>query len=197
MKKTSSAQQYFDEAILWNDLLNKLRKILLKAGLQETIKWGGPVYMHAGTNVVGIGGFNSYAGLWFFQGALLKDKKKKLINASEGKTKALRQWRFSSIHDVDEELIQQYVAEAMINAEKGKAVKPDRNKPIALPAELMKEFKNNPKLRNTFESLSLSCKREYTEYVSEAKKVETRLKRVNKIIPMILEKKSLHDRYRK
>jgi uncharacterized protein YdeI (YjbR/CyaY-like superfamily) len=39
---------------------------------------------------VGIGGFKSYFGLWFHQGALLTDKAGVLINAQEGRTKALR-----------------------------------------------------------------------------------------------------------
>jgi uncharacterized protein YdeI (YjbR/CyaY-like superfamily) len=45
--------------------------------------------------VVGIGSFKSYFGLWFHQGALLSDDENVLINAQEGKTKALRQWRHS------------------------------------------------------------------------------------------------------
>ena len=78
----------------WSELLQKLRRIILSTGLQETVKWRSPVYTVNNKNVVGIGAFKSYAGIWFFHGALLKDTQGKLINAQEGRTIALRQWRF-------------------------------------------------------------------------------------------------------
>jgi len=71
--------------------------------MTETIKWSAPVYTFEGKNLVGLGAFKSYVGLWFFQGSLLNDKKKKLINAQEGKIKALRQWRFNSVKEIEAE----------------------------------------------------------------------------------------------
>jgi uncharacterized protein YdeI (YjbR/CyaY-like superfamily) len=68
--------------------------------MTETVKWGVPVYTIEGKNIVGIAGFKAYVGLWFFQGAMLKDKKKKLINAQDGKTKALRQCRLNSVKEI-------------------------------------------------------------------------------------------------
>ena len=55
--------------------------------------------------MIGIGACKSYSGIWFFNGVFLKDKQKKLINAQEGVTKALRQWRFSSVDEIEPELI--------------------------------------------------------------------------------------------
>ncbi|MBK7633096.1 MAG: hypothetical protein IPJ13_01585 [Saprospiraceae bacterium] len=46
--------------------------------------------------MVGLAAFKSYTGIWFFQGGLLDDKQQFLMNAQEGKTKAMRQWRFFS-----------------------------------------------------------------------------------------------------
>ena len=63
----------------WKSTLIELRKIILSTGLEETIKWGTPVYTYSSKNIVGIGSFKSYAGLWFFQGALLKDEMIKLV----------------------------------------------------------------------------------------------------------------------
>ena len=45
--------------------------------------------------------------------------------------------------------------------------------------------------------ITLSQKREYAEYIIEAKKRETKIKRIVKIIPMIVEGKGLNDKYRK
>lgn len=64
-------------------------------------------------NVVGILGFKPYFGFWFHQGVLLEDRKKVLINAQEGKTKALRQWRMNSPNDIKSATIKAYVGEAI------------------------------------------------------------------------------------
>jgi uncharacterized protein YdeI (YjbR/CyaY-like superfamily) len=53
----------------------KLRSIIQKSELVETVKWGVPVYTINDKNVVGSSVFKSYDGLWFFQGSYLKDKK--------------------------------------------------------------------------------------------------------------------------
>ena len=65
--------------------------------------------------MIGIGACNSYSGIWFLNGVFLKDKQKKLINAQEGVTKALRQWRFSSVDEIEPELIKAYIHEAINN----------------------------------------------------------------------------------
>lgn len=77
------------------------RRILLSLPLEVTFKWGSPCYAYRGRNVVAIDGFMQYFGLWFFQGALLEDAAGLLINAQEGKTKALRQWHMRSVDDID------------------------------------------------------------------------------------------------
>jgi uncharacterized protein YdeI (YjbR/CyaY-like superfamily) len=93
MKRANSVDEYIADAGTWKNELKRLREILRSTELKEEVKWGGPCYTCDGKNVVGIAGFKSYFGLWFHQGALLKDPKKVLMNAQEGKTKAMRQWR--------------------------------------------------------------------------------------------------------
>ena len=113
MPSKKTVDEYLDNAKHWQDELRKVRKILLSTGLTETIKWGGPVYTNAdGKNVVGIGGFKSYFGLWFFEGAALEDKEEVLINAQPGKTKMLRQWRMTSVKEIRPAVIKKYVKEA-------------------------------------------------------------------------------------
>ena len=50
----------------WAEELDTLHAIIRKTPLVETTKWGGPVYTYNGKNIVGIGGFKSYFGIWFF-----------------------------------------------------------------------------------------------------------------------------------
>lgn len=86
-----SAADVIDASRHFRDEQHELRRLLLTLPLEETVKWGSPCYTCKGRNVVGIGGFKQYFGLWFFQGALLEDAGGRLVNAQEGKTKALRQ----------------------------------------------------------------------------------------------------------
>ena len=188
--------EYIARQTKWKPALILLRKTILSAGLEETVKWGGPAYTNNGTNVVGIAAFKEHFALWFFQGALLKDKNKKLINAQEGVTNALRQWRFTSIDEIDRKLIKQYVLEAKKNQEAGREIKPNKKKPLVIPSELKTALKNNPKLNKSFTNLNLTKQREYVDSIGGAKQEETRLKRLEKAIPLIMKGAGLNDKYR-
>ncbi len=118
------------------------------------------------------------------------------MNAQEGKTTAMRQWRFTSIHDIDESIIKKYILEAIQNQQQGKVIK-QQKKPLIIPDDLQKQLDINTVLKEKFESLSLSCKREYAAYISEAKRETTKQKRLEKIIPMIIKRVGLHDKYKK
>ena len=198
MKRYKTPEEYIVNHKVWQQSLILLRDILLSTQLTETIKWGVPVYTFEEKNIVGLGAFKSYVGLWFFQGALLNDKKKKLINAQEGKTKALRQWRFNSVKEIEaeSETIKLYLEEAILNQKQGREIKPERKKTLEIPKELIGFFKKDKKVKESFNSLSLSKQREYAEYISETKRDETKQKRLLKIVPIILKGKGLNDKYR-
>ena len=188
-----------EEYISWNEdyrpLLEKLRSILQSTVLEEKLKWGIPTYCLKNKNVAGIGAFKSYAGLWFFNGVFLSDPANVLINAQEGKTKGMRQWRFESVDEIDEKLVRSYIEEAIQNQKEGKEVKPEK-KPLLVPDELKEALASDGLLSEVFDSMSLSCKREYAEYIAEAKRPETKQKRLEKIIPMIREKVGLNEKYK-
>ena len=198
MKKSKSVDEYIESSDEWREELQSLRKTLTACGVEETVKWGAPCYTHHGKNVVGIGAFKAYCGLWFYQGALLADTAGVLINAQEGKTKALRQWRFQSKKEIKIRLVKQYVREAMDLVEAGKEIKPSRKKKtVTVPPELQAALKNNSKAKTRFDHMSPGCRREYAEYVEEAKREETKQRRIQKILPLIIESKGLNDKYRK
>jgi len=177
------------------NLLTDIRKVILDTDLIETIKWGMPTYTLNNKNVLSIGAFKSHCGIWFFQGALLKDRLKVLQNAQEGKTKAMRQWRFNKNSTIDAELIHLYVQEAIKNEKKGLKIKVTK-KPLIIAPELMKLLAENKLLTQTFNELTLTKKREFSDYISDAKRDETKAKRLEKIIPMILNSKGLHENYK-
>lgn len=196
MKKFRSVDHFMDEVEYFPAELLKLRKILVSLELDETLKWSLPCYCHEGKNVVGLGAFKSYFGLWFFQGALLKDTASVLMNAQEGKTKAMRQWRMTSAKEIKVRLIKQYVLEAVQLAAAGKDIKPNRNQPVEVHPLLQAAFADHPAAAKIFDSMTKGRQREYANYITEAKREDTKLRRIAKIIPMILAGGGLNDRYR-
>ncbi len=174
-----------------------LKSILDKTPMQIAIKWGAEVYTHNGKNVVSYGGFKNHFCLWFYNGVFLKDPYKVLVNANEEKTKALRQWRFKDASEIDENKILEYVLEAIENEEKGLSWKPQKSAPLAIPEILENAFAQHSGLDEAFLSLTPFKQKEYIEHFISAKRAETQISRIEKAIPMILEGKGLHDKYRK
>ncbi len=197
MKNVKTVDEFILKSKYGKEILILLRELISKTGLEETIKWGAPVYTLDGKNIVGISSFKAYSGLWFFQGALLKDKENVLVNAQEDKTKALRQWRFASIDEVDENLVLEYLNEAIQNQKKNKEIKPERNKALVIPEELEELFTENPLLKKRYNEFSPGKQREFAEYITDAKREDTRINRINKIIPLIRDGIGLNDKYRK
>jgi len=179
----------------WVEELMLLREIILSTGLKEEIKWGGPIYTLDSKNVLAIGGFKNFATIWFHQGVFLSDPGKVLVNANEGNTRGLRQWRFTSMKEIKPALVKKYVMEAIKNAKEGKEIKPEKKAPITLPDAFAKALKKDKGLKAAFEKLTPGKQREYIEYISEAKQEETRLRRIDKSIPVILSGKGLNEKY--
>jgi uncharacterized protein YdeI (YjbR/CyaY-like superfamily) len=197
MNPSKSVGEYFSKLANFKKEITLLRKTILECGLEENIKWGGPVYSLNDKNVVGLGAFKSYFGVWFFQGALLSDKKKILVNAQEGRTKALRQLRYHRPEDIDLKTLKAYVNEAAKLAQEGKEIRPDRNRPLEIPSELTTALGKNKKTKAAFDSLTLGKQRDYAEYIASAKQPATKQKRLEKILPMIASGIGLNDKYSK
>lgn len=198
MKYSKTVKEYISCSGKWQSALTLLQEIMLSTNVEETVKWGIPVYTFESKNIVGIAGFKSYVGLWFYQGALLKDTYKKLINAQEGTTKALRQWRFNAVEEIelDAEIIKEYLEEAILNQAQGKEIKPTRKEVFNMANELSQFLAADLSLKNCFESFTLSKRREFSDYIEEAKKMETKQKRLQKIQLLILKGEGLNDKYK-
>ena len=196
MYTAKSAESYVINHPQWSDELSVVREILSETELVECIKWGAPCYTINGENIVGLMGYKNYFGLWFHQGVFLKDEAGVLVNAQEGKTKALRQWRMSAADDIQPKLIKTYVTEAIKNAKAGHKLEPARAKPLSVPPELARALKKDIDARLKFEALRPGLKREFANYISDAKRTETKIRRIEKILPMIVSGFGLNDKYR-
>ncbi|MBV6485760.1 MAG: hypothetical protein KFKLKKLM_02357 [Flavobacteriales bacterium] len=180
----------------WSKEISMIADIISKTPLEKTIKWGAEVFTFNNKNVVSYGGFKNYFTIWFYNGVFLKDKYNVLVNAQEGKTKSLRQWRFKSINEIDEKKIIEYINEAIEIEKKGLKIKADKFNPLPVPEILVKELNCNLKLKNSFEKLTPGKQKEYIIYIEEAKQETTKLKRIEKIKPMILQGIGLNDKYK-
>jgi uncharacterized protein YdeI (YjbR/CyaY-like superfamily) len=176
--------------------LTLLKAILDKTPLEVAIKWGGEVYTHKGKNVVSYGGFKNHFCLWFYNGVFLQDPYRVLVNANEEKTKALRQWRFTSMDEIEENKILEYIREAIENEEKGLAWKPQKTAMPEIPSILQEEFQNNPSFRDAFYGLTTYKQKEYIEHIASAKQDKTKVSRLQKCISQVLKGVGLHDKYK-
>lgn len=174
-----------------------LKSIIKKAGLEMAIKWGAEVYTHKGKNVVSYYGFKNYFAIWFYNGVFLEDKHKVLVNAQDNKTKALRQWRFTSKEEIDENLILEYIHEAIKNEDEGKVWKPEKSTKLTIPIALKDAFKSDREIEQAFNKLTFYKQKEYVEHIDSAKRDVTKLARVDIIIPMILQGIGLNEKYKK
>ncbi len=197
MKKPVSVEAYIKSFPEWEEKLRLLQKIILKnSSIAETVKWSIPVYTVKGKNVVGIAAFKAHVGIWFYHGALLKDEANVLVNAQEGKTQAMRHWKFTASDSIDEDLVQLYVNEAIQHQLEGKTVTFKKAKTLTIPEALQTAFEANSAVQEAFYKLANYKQKEYIEHIATAKREATQQRRMEKIIPMILEGKGLSDKYR-
>ena len=133
--------------------------------------------------------------LWFYNGVFLKDRQKKLIAAGEA-TKALRQWRFTSKEEIDENLILEYIMEAVKNEQEGMVWKPEPSGTLVLPPLLLEALQSRPDLYKAFDALAPYKRKEYAEHIGSAKRESTAHSRLEKSIPLIIQGKGLNDKYR-
>lgn len=191
----ATERKTWDKVNQWGEELTLLRNIIHKTELVETTKWGGEIYTINNKNVLGIGGFKNYYTIWFMNGVFLKDEAKVLVNANEGVTKGLRQWRFTSATDINEKLILHYINEAIANEKAGLSIKPEKKE--AMKCDFFEnELKKDSKLKTAFEQFSPYKQKEFWELMATAKQEKTKVTRFEKIRPMILEGRGLNDKYR-
>ncbi|MFS4494532.1 YdeI/OmpD-associated family protein [Maribacter sp. 2308TA10-17] len=198
MEKAEKVERYYSEEHHFSEGIAKLRALVLKTGLEETYKWMFPTYTLEGKNVISICKFKKHFGIWFFNGVFLKDTKQVLENAQEGKTQAMRHWKFYTIEDIDKTAVLGYMQEAIENQKNGRIFVPIKKKIEKRPVpKLLKDaLAKNANAAEAFKKLSLYNQNEYSEYIEKAKQEKTKLSRLEKILPMIIEVKGLNDKYR-
>ncbi len=181
------------KVLLWTDILEFLRQLILETELLEERKWGVPTYTLNGKNVVMLGVFKDSCVLSFIKGQLIPDPKGLLElpgpNSREG-----RILRFTKLSQATllEKNIRHYLQEAILIEQSGKKAVPSSS-PQELPAELLQKFAEHPGLEAAFFSLTPGRQRGYLIHFTGAKQSPTRLSRIDKCIPKIFEGKGMLD----
>ena len=180
-------------------ILEHLRKVVRQAApdIEETIKWGVPYFQRNGM-VCGMAAFKQHCAFVFWNGKLVFDG-----NDAPGKgaTQAMGQFgRITRLADLPpRKVIIGYVKKAVALDEAGvkRAVKPRSGRPgkVSVPADLATALKGNAKARNTFDAFSPTNKCEYVEWITEAKRAQTRQKRLATAIAWMAEGKPRNWKY--
>lgn len=180
----------------WTKEIAAMRRVLAGLGMTEECKWGKPTFTVDGRNVVIMHGFRDYFGLGFFQGALLKDPQKVLVQP--GRVQAGRVMKFSSAKEItaNAAMIEAYVREAIAVEKAGLRVKPRATSDFPVPEELRERLRRDAKFRRAFEALTPGRQRGYLHHFASAKQSATRAARIEKALPAILEGRGFLERPR-
>ena len=173
-------------------VLTHLREVLHRAcpGIEETIKWGRPAFLNEGRILAVFGAFKAHASLTLW----------KMGEATGREEEGMGQFgKLTGLADLpdDAELIRIIQATASARGEARpqpkKAPRPD----LPVPDELAAALAASPKAQAVWDGFAPSHRREYSEWVSEAKRAETRAQRVAQSVEWIAEGKQRNWKYQK
>jgi uncharacterized protein YdeI (YjbR/CyaY-like superfamily) len=177
-------------------ILRHLRAVVHAAcpEVRESIKWGMPAFDYRGP-MCSMAAFKQHATFGLWKASLILAKA-----VGESRTGMGQIGRITSVRDLPaKRLITGFVKRAMALNEQGVRVpRVPRPKPaLRTPAELTAAFGRNPKARATFAAFSPACRRDYVDWVAEAKQPATRVRRAEQAVAWMAEGKKRNWKYEK
>lgn len=177
-------------------ILKHLRKVV-HAGcpeVKETIKWSMPHFDYKGV-MCGMAAFKEHCAFGFWKESLILNRDRSGERSGMGSFGCIK-----SLADLpSEKALIGYVKKAAALNDAGIKVpgrtQPKKREPLAMPDDLSAALKKNAKARKTFEEFAPSKRREYIEWVTEAKREETRKERLGTSIKWLSEGKPRHWKY--
>ena len=162
--------------------------------VEETMKWSAPYFMHHGM-MCGMASFKEHCAFGFWKGSLV-------IGTNAPAEGAAGQFgRIAKVSDLpSKKVLTGYIKRAMALNEEGVSIKraaPKRGhaRDVAVPDDLAAALRRNRKARATFEGFSPSAKRDYVDWIVEAKRKETRQRRLETAVAQMAEGKTRHWKY--
>ncbi len=177
-------------------ILTHLRKLVHDAcpDVEETMKWSFPHFEHEGV-LCSMASFKAHCAFGFWKGALVLDTAKN--RGSEAMGQFGRIQRLSDL-PADAAIKRWVKKAAKLNEDGVKSSRPKRSarpREVAVPADLMAELRKNKRALATFDSFSPSHKREYVEWITEAKTDATRRRRLDTAVEWMSEGKARNWKY--
>jgi len=174
-------------------ILAHLRDMLHEAcpECEETMKWSRPSFLYKGKILAGFSGFKAHAAFGYWNDSMLSQEEK---NRS-----AMGQFgRLTSLADLpDRATLVALTRKSMALIDEG--AKPPRatakKPPFTVPQDLRAAIDAVPAAKTTFDAFPPSCQREYVEWVTEAKRDETRAKRLAQTVEWLAEGRKRNWKY--
>jgi uncharacterized protein YdeI (YjbR/CyaY-like superfamily) len=161
--------------------------------VEETLKWSHPAFMYKGI-LCGMASFKQHVTFGFWKAAAMNDCGDKSADA------AGQFGRITCVDDLPREpafvkLVKEAAAlhDAGVKAPRTKTT--TRKKPLKEPDYFVAALKRNTKAQKTYDAFSPSHKREYVEWITEAKGEDTRQKRLETALAWIAEGKPRNWKY--
>jgi len=178
----------------WKVEIAEMRRVLASFPMKEECKWGKPTYTVDGQNIVIMQGFKEYFALGFFQGALLKDPKKVLVQL--GQVHAGRVMKFSGVKEItaNAATIKAYVREVIAIGKAGLRMEKKKTSDFPVPDELTERFQRDARFKRAFDALTPGRQRSYLYHFAAAKQSATRVARIEKAMPAIFEGRGFLER---
>jgi uncharacterized protein YdeI (YjbR/CyaY-like superfamily) len=181
-------------------VLNHLRELVHKTcpDVEEKMKWSFPHFDYKGEMMCSMAAFKQHCVFGFWKAALMKDPV--LIENAKSEVSMGHLGKITSLKDLPaDKKIVAWIKEAMNLNDEGiklpaKAKSTDK-KELIVPDYFLKALNKNKKALKVFEEFSYSHKKEYLEWITDAKTDDTKNKRINLAIEMILEGKSRNWKY--
>jgi len=193
------------------EILQHLRELMHEADpeTEEVIKWGVPFFAHGGVLIAGMSSYQKHVRFCFWKGVELKGLLKhfRVVGAS-----GMSASHWESLQDLPSDrqlltMMRQAVRKAAaqktvgkkaaeaVGAAGGKRLDPRRPHPV--PADLAAALRKDAKARKVFEAFAWSDRRDYVEWLEEAKREATRDKRLAATLELLREGKTRHWKYKR
>ena len=182
-------------------ILSHLRKLVHNAcpSVEETTKWGFPHFQYKGAILCSMASFKQHCAFGFWKASLMSDRDKLFV---QGEAAMGHLGKITSMKDLpSDKVLTAYIKEAAKLNEEGIKLptrsKSTEKKELTVPEYFKKALSKNKKALSTFGNFSYSNKKEYVEWVTEAKTEETRNSRMETSIEWMAQGKIRNWKYLK
>lgn len=183
-------------------ILSRLRKLAHEGcpGLEETMKWSFPHFVYKSEILASMAGFKQHCTFGFWKASLMRDPEKIILPT--GDTSMGQFGKIRSLEDLpSEKVLLAYIREAAKLNEAGikapKKPKASGNKELIIPGYLLEALDLDKAAKATFDNFSYSQKKEYVEWLMDAKTEATRERRLATALEWMAEGKTRNWKYAK